>query len=178
MMGSVKRVTYFFLGVIMMLCSFLLFLAPKDGYQIVLLILEITLFLYGVRQLAFYFSMARYMVGGIRIFYLGILILDASLFALYLDDLPRMYSMLYLIGYMLISGAIDVARANEARRQKSGHWKYQMFCGAVKMIVSVVCLFHIDSAEMIAIIYGIGLLHSAATHIVTAFRRTAIVYVQ
>lgn len=177
-MGSAKRVSYFFLGLIMMLCSLIMFWYPEVGYQVVLLILELMLLIRGIRQLIFYFCMARHMVGGISIFYHGILLFDAGLFALNLHDVPRMYAMLYLIGYMLFSGVIDAGRANEVRKQNSGHWKYQLFSGIIKILVSFICINYLDSMEIIAMIYGIGLLHSALLHIVTAFRRTAVVYVQ
>lgn len=48
----------------------------------------------------------------------------------------------------------------------------------VQVVISFICLLHLNSAEIIAIVYGVGLLHSAVSHIVAAFRRTAIVYVQ
>lgn len=177
-MGSAKRVTYFLSGLLMMLCSVLVISSPEAGYQIVLLILELMLLIRGVRQLVFYFSMARFMVGGISIFYRGLLLLDAGLFALNLDNVPRMYTMLYLIGYMLIAGLVDAAYANEERRQRYGRWKYQMFSGTVKIVISFICLFHLGSVEIITAIYGVGLFFSAVSHMVTSFRRSAIVYVQ
>ncbi len=177
-MGSVKRISYFFLGLLMILSSFVMFTWPEIGYELVLLILELTLLIHGIRQLVFYGLMARHMVGGINVFYNGLFYLDAGLFTLYLSDMPRIYVMIYLIGCMLFSGVTDAAHANEMRKQKFRHWKYELFSGLVKVLISLVCLFHINSMEIIAIVYGIGLLHSAVTHIVTAFRRTAIVYVQ
>lgn len=177
-MGSAKRVSYFFVGLIMMLCGLILFMELEDGYQDVLLILEVMLLLHGIRKLVFYFTMARHMVGGINIFYQGILTFDAGLFALNLHDVPRIYAMLYLIAYMLVTGVIDAVRTNEIRKQGSRQWKYQMLTGMIKILISIICIFHLNSAEIIAIIYGVGLFSSAISHIVTAFRRTAIVYVQ
>ena len=175
-MGKAKRVSYGILGLLLILCSVLMACLPQYGYQIVLLVLELTLLVYGIKQLLFYFFMARHMVGGIRIFYQSILILDAGFFALSLHDMPRQYVMMYLVGGMLISGFLDAARARDIRRQNSPHWKYTMFSGLVKIGIFFACLFHIDSELLITLIYSVGLLHSGVERIVTAFRQTAIVY--
>ena len=177
-MSSAKRVSYFFSGLLMIVCGLIVIWQPEEGYQVVLFILELTLLFRGIRQLVFYFSMARHMVGGISIFYQGLLLFDAGLFALNLNNVPRMYSMLYLVGCMLLSGMTDAARANEERKQKFGHWKYEIVSGGIKILISFICIFHLNSIEIIATIYGLGLLYSAIYRIVISFRRSAIVYVQ
>ena len=176
-MGMAKRLSYGFFGLLMMVCSVLMVHFPKYGYLFALGFLELTLIIYGIRQLMFYFLMARYMVGGVRIFYQSILVLDAGLFALSLHDMPRAYVMTYLVGTMLISGVINVARANETRQQHSPHWKFVMLTGLVKIVLSVVCLLNISSETLITLIYSAGLFYSGISRIVNASRQTAIVYV-
>ena len=176
-MGKAKRLSYGFFGLLMMICSVLMVRFPKYGYLFALGVLELTLIAYGIRQLVFYFLMARHMVGGIRIFYQSILVLDAGLFALSLHDMPRAYVMTYLVGSMLISGIINVARAYETRRQHSPHWKFAMLTGLVKIVLSVVCMFHIDSEMLITLLYSAGLFYAGVSRIVNASRQTAIVYI-
>ncbi len=177
-MGKAKRIAYFFKGLVMIIASLIMFAWPEEGYLVVLFILEMTLLIHGIQKIWYYFSMARFMVGGINIFYRGLLIFDAGLFTLNLRNMPPIVTMLYLIAVMLFSGVINVAKANETRKQKSIHWKYSMFSGGVKILVAIVCIFHLHSAEIITTIYSIGLFCSAVSHIVTSFRKTAIVYVQ
>lgn len=175
-MGKAKRLAYGFFGLILMACSVLMVCLPKYGYHIVLLILELTLIAHGTKQLLYYALMARYMVGGIRIFYQGVLVLDAGFFALSLHTMPRQYVMMYLVGGMLLSGIIDAAYANETRRQGAKHWRYSMFTGSVKIIISFACMFHIDSAVIITLIYSAGLFYSGIARLVDAFRQKATVY--
>ena len=176
-MGKAKRLSYGFFGLLMMICSVLMVRFPKYGYLFALGVLELTLIAYGIRQLMFYLLMARHMVGGIRIFYQSVLVLDAGLFALSLHDMPRAYVMMYLVGSMLVSGVLNAARARETRRQGSTHWKYAMFTGLVKIVLSFVCMFYISSETLITIIYSAGLFYAGVARIVNASRQTAIVYI-
>ncbi len=161
----------------MIIASFVLALYPADAYIIVLWILIIMLLFNGVRRLFYYFTMARYKVGGITVFYKGMLMVDAGVFALTLDDLPRAYGMLYLIFMIVISGAIDVLQANQARRFEAGKWKYQFIYGAIKVAIGLSCFFFLNSIKGLTYIYCLGMLHSGISRIITSFRKTAIVYV-
>lgn len=177
-MNQAKRISYIFTGLLTAICSLILFIWNDEGFGFILLILEFSLLLHGIQKLLFYFKMARHMVGGIRIFYEGLLYLDAGLFTLTLNDVPKIFGILYLITVMFISGIIAVLKANEIRRQKSSIWKYSMFSGVVKTLIAFSCLFHLDSFSNITMLYSIGLFYSSISHIVTAFRKTAIVYIQ
>ncbi len=177
-MGKAKRIMYVVTGLFMIASSVIMSVFYEVGYIVVLIILEIMLFAHGIRLLFYYFTLARYMVGGISIFYKGILFLDSGLFALNMDDIPRPYAMVYLVGCLIVSGVIDVMRANTARKLESAHWKYQCSSGIIKIIVSVICLCLINSPAMLTIIYSLGLLHAGIGRIATAFRETDIVYVK
>ena len=96
-MSISQKFISFISGCLMIVFGILMLTLEEDGYEAVLLILETALMLSGIQQLFYYFTMARNMVGGIYIFYKGILLLDAGLFALNLDKVPEQYGMLYLI---------------------------------------------------------------------------------
>ena len=117
------------------------------------------------------------MTGGIRILYAGVLLLDAVLFALTLDEVPRQYAMIYLIGYQALTGLVDILRAREQRALEVKHWEYQLFYGVTKLIIAVVCICNLSSVYILTFVYCLGLFHSALTRIANACRRTEVVYI-
>ncbi|MDO4804881.1 MAG: DUF308 domain-containing protein [Lachnospiraceae bacterium] len=177
-MSGRKRVVYFITGLFMVLFGVIMMFPSEEGYKTVLNILEFALIISGIKHLHFYFTMARYMVGGIYIFFKGIFILDAGLFAFNLDDVPKQYAMLYLIGGLAIAGVIGIMHAMEVRKLESGKWKSLLAQGIIQISVAIVCLFFLGDQDMLTLVYGLGLLHSGIMRIMTSFRKTAIVYVK
>ncbi len=177
-MGSLRRVANAAAGIVLFILSLLLITDPQGGYQVVLMILMLTFTIYGLRMLVYYFTMARHMTGGIRLLYKGVIILDAGLFMFYLNSIPRLYVMFYLLGGLALSGVIDILQANYARKLQAGNWRYQIFYGILKVLILVPALFYLDSVRSLTYIYAAGLIHTAFTCLVTAFRRTEIVYVE
>ena len=177
-MSNSKRVLRILRGLVLLLCSALLLWQPDDGYLFVVFILDLSLILYGFRLLFYYFTMARYTVGGMAVFYKSILVIDAGLFMFGLRETPQKYVMLYLIAGLIFSGGVDVLEATGARKLEAASWKYQFFYGAVKILAAVVCLFCLNSVRLVTLVYSAGLVHSALSDIVSACRRTAIVYIE
>ena len=177
-MSNAKRVWKVLTGLFTILCCALMIRYPNEGFYFVVLILDVTLLLYGLRLLSYYFSLARYMVGGIMTLYKSIVVLDFGLFIFGLSSIPQKYVMLYLIITFIFYGATDIIDAAGARKLGDGSWKYQMFYGLGKVVIGVVCVFYLDDMRGVTLLYCIGLLHSAISDIVSAFRKTAIVYIE
>lgn len=177
-MGSLRRIANAASGVVLIILGLLLLQDPRGGYDLVLRLLMTTFTLYGLQMLVYFFTMARYMTGGFEILYKGVFILDAGLFVLFLDNIPRLYVMFYLLGGLALSGVIDILQANYARKLQAGNWRYQIFYGILKVLILVPALFYLDSVRSLTYIYAAGLIHTAFTCLVTAFRRTEIVYVE
>ena len=150
----------------------------SNAYVAILWILETALIISGIQQLVYYFTMARNMVGGIYIFYKGILLLDAGLFAVALGEVPEQYGMLYLIATMAFSGITAIIHAIEAKRMQSGRWIHQMFYGSVEFLSAIVCLIFLNSGRILLIVYSIGLFHAGTHRILSAFRKSEIVYIK
>ena len=176
-MGLTKRVLNVIASLIILALGVFMLLDPKNSYKLVVLLLMITLIVKGLRLLVYYFKMARHTVGGIVFLYQGVLLLDAGIFALSLDNVPVVYTMLYLIVCMLVAGGIDVMRSNQARIMETGKWKLQMVYGAGNIILSILGIIFIFSGTWVAIIYAVSLLHSGVCRMITAFRKTAVVYI-
>lgn len=177
-MSKRRRIYYLTTGILMIPLCFLIVLKPKIGYELVLLLLELALLVHGINHLMFFFVLARFKTGGIEVLFKGLLFLDAGLFALTLNDVPRAYGMLYMITIMIVSGIIDLLQGNQARRLQSGHWKSQMSYGAGKLFFGIVCCFFLDSVRLLTLAFGLALLHMAVSRIAMAFRKNEIVYVK
>lgn len=177
-MGKARRVFYVISGLLIIFFGVFMFISFGEGYRLVLLILETMLFIRGIRLLIFFFTMARHMVSGKVILYEAFICLDLGLFTLNLDDVPQVYAMLYLLAGLALSGVIDILRTREIRRLESGHWKYQVFTGIVKIATAVVCLFSLDSPLILVSVYSLGLVHSGVARIAAGVRRGAIVYIE
>ncbi len=177
-MTNGQRIGSVLSGLFSLFLCLIIVLLPDDGLSVAALILCISLTLYGIRELAYYFMMARHMVDGKTVLYIGIIALDAGMFATTLKTMPKLYIALYLLAIHAFSGAIDVLRAMEAKRLGASSWRLSITSGLVNIAVSVVCVVFLRSEQMIAYLYAAGLAWSACVRIANAFRRTAIVYIQ
>ena len=176
-MTLAQRVQNILTGLLMLLISVLLFTGGEDGYPLVLLILTVTLLVAGLRELIYYFSMARHMVGGKEILYRGLIIFDVGIFTLTLSEVPGLYVMLYLLVIHGFAGVVDVLRALEARRMQAGSWWLSLSTGIANLLVVAACIIFAGSAEKLVLIYAVGLAYNSLLRIASAFRRSAIVYI-
>ena len=176
-MSSSQRIRAVISGLLMTLMSIILFLLRQDGLIIVAVILAVSLTVYGVRMLIYYIFMARHMVSGRMALYVGLIVTDFGIFLLSISDIPKIYIALYLLAVYAFTGVIDVLRGLEIKKMGSSSWRLNVISGAINIIIAVLCVAMIKSTTMIVYLYSIGLLYSAVTKIIAAFRRTAIVYI-
>ena len=176
-MGSIRRIFMVIGAIIVFLCALIMFIAPANvGYQLVLFILELALIVLGIETLFYYLLMARHMVGGLRIFFKSILMIDIGVFAITLFNLPKQYAILYILTMLLITGVMDILRALESKRF-AGHWKIQFTFGMIEAFLWIICTFSMENDTLITVIFGLALIGKVVSMVVTAFRKTAIVYV-
>ena len=166
------------LGIISILGGVLMMEAPFEGYLYVALMLSFSLMVKGATYLIYYFLMARHMVGGRATLYMGTLILDFGAFTLTMLDEPRFYVMLYLLIIHAFGGLVDVLRAFEARRMGASSWRMKAGQGVSNLLLALFCLVFVRSIRLLVYVYCLGLIYAGIMHIVSAFRRTALVYIQ
>ena len=177
-MGKFERVRNVLIGILTIVVSLvMLLLEPEISFLIAAIILSFSLLGMGIRLLIYYFAMARHMVGGKIQLYVGLIVLDFGIFTMTLTDVPHLYLILYLLGTHAFGGVIDILRALEAKRNGSS-WKLKTSQGAVNLIVAILCLFSLGSTKLLVVLYCLGLFYSAVIRIISAFRKTAIVYIQ
>ena len=177
-MSGGQRIKNVLIGILIILGAVILIAFPEEGIIITASILSLSLFVYGIKTLIYYITMTRHMVGGRIMLYLAVVVLDLGMFTMMLTNIPKMYIALYLVVVYAFSGAIDIMRALEARKYQAPSWRFSLISGIINVVIAILCIVFIGSTNMIVYLYSAGLIYSAIVRIITAFRKTAIVYIQ
>lgn len=177
-MSAMKRLYNIIIAILMLIMTAVLFIFSYEAIYFVYAITIISLTIHGIKQIIYYFMMARHMVGGRNILYRGIIVLDTGLFLLLVADDPKIYVVMYLIGGLALSGAISILRGIESRKLKVKSWKIAVLTGVIKLAIAGTSLFCYKSVDVIVYIFAVGLFYSALVRIVEAFRKSAIIFVQ
>ena len=172
-----QRIESFIIGIVMMLGGVVLALAGSESVPLIVFILALSLTISGLKMLIYYFSLARHMVDGDQILIRGLILFDLGAFTCTLTSYSTIYVMGYLIAVHAFSGFVDVTRALEAKRLSAPSWKMNFATGAVNIILAVMCIVFLRSESIAVYIYSAGLIWSAIAQIITAFRKTAVVYI-
>lgn len=146
------------------------------GHFLIIMALGFGFLFDGLKYIVYYFTMARHMVGGKAILYRGVIIVDFAFFTLTLSDIKHTYIMIYIVGLCLFFGFIDIMRALEMKKLDSP-WKFKFVEGLIYVAIAATGVVFIENVEIGSYIYASGLIYSALMKIISAFRRTAIVYI-
>ncbi len=177
-MSSGQRIKNILIGIAIILGALILIAFPEEGMIITASILSLSLFIYGIKTLIYYVTMARHMVGGRIMLYLAVVVLDLGMFTMMLTNIPKIYIVLYLVVVYAFAGVVSILRALEAKRYQAPMWKLSLISGIINVVIAILCIIFMRSTNMIVYLYCVGLIYSAIVRIVTAFRETAIVYIQ
>lgn len=161
-------------AVLMILIGIVMLLFGEKAYMVIISVFSLTLEIMGLRMLVFYFSMARYMVGGRNILFRGILFLDFGIFTGSLVWVPKGYILMYLAGTLAFSGVVNLIGANEARIIQCS-WKFKTFQGIVKILFAISCLIFMRSEVRVVDICAIGFIFSAITSVANTFRHQQVI---
>ena len=172
-----QKISNFLVAILMIMFALLILLIGEEAYMIVIRWLAVLLLIHSIRMLVYYFRMARYMVGGKEILYRGILFLDLSMFIFSLSRIPTTYVMLYMVGMLAFSGAVDIMNAMDLKKLQ-GHWMLQCIRGAVCVIGAVFCLVLKNTPNMVVTIFCFMLFYNAVMRIINAVRPTEIIAIQ
>ena len=175
-MTNLQRFRAILGAMIMIIFSAAVIYRPQYGFTLVAAVLSIMMLLRGIRALVYYFTMARNMVGGKLQLFRGIILMDIGLFFTTLDDVPRLYVVIYLLIANAFSGFLDVLHALEAKRLE-GAWKMEMAVGATQILSALACVVCIGRPNVLVYVYAGGLAYSAVIRLISAFRRTGIIYI-
>lgn len=176
-MSSIRRTFKILYGLFLMASAILLLTMPEDGAEIVILILDIALLIYGFRRLFYYFTMARHMVGGIMTLYKSIILIDFGLFVFFLYKMPYRLMMIYLISVMGFHSVTSILSAFEMKRLHNHSWKKKAAYSLINLMLAISSLLLIGSLKMVTVVFCIGLVNSAIYNIESALKKSAIIYI-
>lgn len=180
-MNKFQRIKNIFFGISLISFAILLLLIPEESFSAIVSILCLSLLLYGFKLLWYYVSMARHMVGGKSFLYQSIIVLDLALFTLSVISMSSFYIMIYLMGVYAFAGAIDILRALEAKKNRSPYWKMKFSSGCIRVIATIALFIPgiiLQKTDILVYGYCLNLVYAAVMRIISAFRRTAIIYIQ
>ena len=178
-MNRVQRIQKFLSGLCMLLGSLLLVVEPESGYYVIAILLSLSLLLSGIRYMIYYFTMARNMVGGKSIFYRALILMDLGLFTMTVITIPKIYLICHLLVSHGFSGVVDMLKAYEDKKMEASSWRMSFVYGLGNLLISLTALSCavVRLNWLVVDIYSIGLAYSGIMQMVSAFRRTAIIYI-
>ncbi|MBQ9504144.1 MAG: hypothetical protein IJU93_03960 [Lachnospiraceae bacterium] len=176
-MGKVRRISNILLGIVMIVAGIILGLR-RNGYYLAIVILGLLLVFRGFMKLIYYLVMARYMVGGKRILFTAIFMLDLGGFSLTLADIPRIFVLLYLLVIYASAGVIHILRSIEAKKQQSPTWRGTLVLGLGNIIIATLCVSFRRDDVLVGWLFAAGIIYSGLIRIINSLRSTAIVYIQ
>ncbi len=177
-MTTFQRIRSFITGILMIATAVYMIAFLDYGYVIILVFLSISLSITAIGELFYYFTMARFMVGGKVSLYKGVIILDFAFFTLAITDLPNFYLILYLVAIHAFSALVDILRANEARINGAKNWLFKLASGVFEIFIAIACIWNINEREVAVLLFSLGVIYSGLVNVVNSFKRTAIVYIQ
>ena len=177
-MTRFQRFENIIIGLVMLLSGIVMTVDPEDGFPFIAMLLVLSMLFTGIRTLAFYFSMARFMVGGRSILFAGVFILDFSLYAASLTDEPRVFILVYLVMFHAFYGVVNLLKGILERRTGVASWRTGILQGTGNLIILMASILFLRSEKILVWIYCAGLFYTAAVRIITGFRRTDMVYIQ
>ena len=180
-MSRSKRVLEVLIGIVMFAAgAAFLFSGTEASVMVMLILIQLGMTLRGLRTLFYYFTMARYTVGGKTVLYRSFILLDLGVLAGSLVGYEMIYAAIYLAAIHAFDGLVSTLRANESRTY-GAHWRLKMAYGVTNILIAIAVIVGnavFKEPRVTTYIYGIGLMYSAVLRIITAVRRTRIVYIQ
>jgi len=177
-MSKFKRIWYVISGIFIIIFSVLMIIFPDVAFWVIPTFIALWLFFKGLKQLIYYLTMANHMVGGKSMLFYGIIMLDLGIFAVSISERSRALIIIYLIAGHLFSGALDVVRAVRNKKEGYSSWRMDLMQGIVNLLLAAVCIIFSRSIGILVFIYFSGVIYSALLRIISAFRKTAVVYIQ
>ena len=177
-MTNIQKFNNLLFGIISIAVAIYMIIYPQNGYMVMLFIIFFGLALRGIKELIYFFTMGRFMVGGRFSLYKGVFLLDVGLFTGSLIDIPKTYVMVYLVIINAFAGLVEILRVFETRRYGSKSWKLKFSHGLFNILLAVFCITFINHQRTVIIVYALGIIYSSIIRIISAFRKTEFIFIQ
>ena len=172
-MTLMRRIVNIIIGLGTIAFAFLIMFLGRDGLLVVMAIFEIGLLVYGIYLLFYYFIMARHMVGGQLMLFLGLFVLGLSTVILKVTQVPERGLAIIVAFALLLAGGLDIVRSFEIKtRGSQTSWRFTLVSGIIEAILSLFSLIiGLINPAFTAIMLGLSFLYSGVSRVVAAFRR-------
>ena len=180
-MSKLQRFNSVIAGLLMILFGAVLIYIPFIGTDLISIAATVTLLAMGIRNLYYYVTMARHMVGGRRSLFYGIILTDLALCAYMIKSFHPLFILIYLIVIHAVYGITDIMVAVRAIKLKSRSWRIKLLTGIGNLGIGVLAVYFWFTEEdvfKIIYIYALGIAYTGVMRIANAFRRTAVPYIQ
>ena len=176
-MTKMQRIRNILIALYMIACAIMIFVLPVYSIQIISSLIGLSLMIIAIRSLVYYLRLARFMTGGKTFLYRSLILIDLAAFSGVVSTIPRFYIIIYLSVFFGFAGVVDLLRAQEERRLGGTAWRFKTFQGAFNVVMAVLCLVFIRSGRFVELLYGVSLINAAILRLISAFRKSAIVYI-
>ena len=177
-MSKIRRVLTILASLIAIEGSVAIMMMPEIAYKVLALGIGMTLVYYGVRYIIYYITNAQHMVGGKWFMLIGIIMFDMGAFATAIFDRAQVITMIYIIATHFVVTVLGAVRTVGDRKDNNPRWKIslaQCIAGFIQVTLSLIFINH----SMIPLyLYCIYAIYTSILMIISAFKKTAIVYVQ
>jgi len=177
-MTNINKIQSILIGIIMIITAVTMIIYPKDSYVFIILFLSLGLFFSSIKTLIYYFTMAKYMVGGKISLYKGVLLFNFAFLTGSFTDVPRAYILLYLAMMHAFAGIIEILRAREVKKYNTLNWIINFVHGVISITIALCCIIFIRKTNTAVIIYSVGLIYSALNYIAAGLKKSTLVYIQ
>ena len=177
-MSKTRRVFTIIGAVFAIFGSLVLMLVPDIAFELIAIGIAFMLTIYGIKYLIYYITQAQHMVGGKWFLLIGLILFDLGSFASMLIDQARAILIIYVAGAHLIAAVLNIIRTVGNKKDSNPSWKIDLAQGIGNFTQVVLCLVFINHISIPVYIYCIGCIYTSILMIVSACRKTAIVYVQ
>lgn len=177
-MSKLSRIFNFIKSFLMIAIGAIIILVPNEtDYIVVCIIIGTIISLYGIKKLIFFFSSARHMVDGGRVFISGFIYFDLGLLSFLVLLMNQTVAMLYLVGVLILLGAIDILRCIEIKKNESKRWIIKMIKGIVTIAAGIVCVVFANSTAVALLVFAITWIVLGVYGIITCFSKSAVTYI-
>ena len=177
-MTKLQKIRNSLFGIAMMVAAVVMAYKPTDAYESVIVFMALGFFVTSIATLGYYFTMAKYMVGGRMILYRGVVLFDFAILTGSITDVPRFYVSIYLAVLHLFSGLVEILRSREARASGGRGWRLKLFHGIFNMSIAIGCIVLARRVNTAVYMYCFGIFYSGLIRVIQSFRKTTFVYIR
>ena len=169
-MSTLQRIEYSLAGLVRVLFGIFMIYKPFESYVPIARILVAVLVLMGLRNLLYYVLMARHMVGGKMILFIGMLFMDFGIFSYSLVERPKLFLISYLIVSHFFWGSLNIIKA-VVEKEITPTWRRDCMQGILHMLIMAAAIRYASSVRRLVILFCAGIIYSELS---TSYRPYAV----